>query len=160
MGIFNNSEITNRKENTEQAFKYPQVGDLFTEMYSYWALIIKIEDAGTLSVWEPNSETLSVFKNKSEFEKYYSYGCIPGYWVTLCDKNRPVQRYLDYIESDEFIGKVLLRKEASYSKLEEEYRDLLLRKGELIKKEGELDSRILAIKTEILKVQEVKLRYG
>jgi len=62
-----------------------QVGDIFTEMYSYYAIILSREGEN-ITVYEGHpagNPSIKMYQSLKEFEKEHSYGNIEGHWVTF-----------------------------------------------------------------------------
>lgn len=94
----NYNEIKNK---THQKFESGDFrpGDIFSEMLSYWEIIIRVEgDNLTIISGQPSNGSL-VLKNlsKKEFKNYCRYKHTDGYWIDFM-KNNP-NRVKDYIES-------------------------------------------------------------
>jgi hypothetical protein len=83
---------------TEEAFADPQPGDLFQEMYSFWMLVTKVTPGGPVQVREAAPPTrlsegegrTRTFPDADAFRRAYAYDAIPGYWIRLYERCRPV----------------------------------------------------------------------
>jgi hypothetical protein len=90
----------NTDEKTKEAFTDPQVGDRFTEMYSFWMYIIGrrgnkvITMEGSPPITFPEGATMHTY-TLEEFNTRFSYGSIDGYWVTLVDRGNNVEGWIE-----------------------------------------------------------------
>jgi hypothetical protein len=81
---------------TEEAMQLPQVGDRFTEMYSFWMYVVaRVGDVvvtreGSPPVTFPEGAALKSY-TLAEFRERFSCGSIPGYWVSLVDRGNDVR---------------------------------------------------------------------
>ncbi len=82
------------KKKTEEAMQDPQVGDEFTEMYTFFFFVIARE-GDRITVMETPPERPCVLPRDGivkvmtldEFKQAYSYdGGKSGYWVRLCQR--------------------------------------------------------------------------
>lgn len=98
----NYSEIKNK---THQKFESKdfKVGDIFSEMLSYWEVIIKIED-DTLYVMQRISDKLEIRKfTKDEYVKHCKYHSGIGYWIDFMKNDTDkIKFYVEaFIEQEE-----------------------------------------------------------
>lgn len=86
---------------TDAAMRSPQVGDHFTEMYTFHVFVIDIRDSGNTIITieaSPPCEFPRDGKIKiqtiNEFRKRFAYGRIHGYWVRLVERDCNVEGWL------------------------------------------------------------------
>lgn len=89
-----------RAKATEEAFKDPQIGDRFTEMYNFWMYVIGRRD-DKIIVMEasapctfPDDGKMTCY-SLEDFQKRFSYGSIPGYWVSFVDHDNDVKGWIE-----------------------------------------------------------------
>lgn len=88
------------EQETLLAFNNPQVGDCFTEMYSFYMYVIGVEEdkiyviEGNPPCELPKDGILRVLTRK-EFKKHYGYGTQPGFWVTWVNGDNDVNGWLE-----------------------------------------------------------------
>ena len=61
-----------------------KIGDVFSEMLSFWITVIKITDTGEILTIESNKEDIQVYKSDIDFKHYCSYksnGMNDKYWI-------------------------------------------------------------------------------
>ncbi len=78
-------------EATAGHMKHPLPGDRFHEMYSFWMHVIG-RRGPAVAVREyigPDKTQVRVFLNNADFQKAYSYGSIPGFWIMYRDRILP-----------------------------------------------------------------------
>jgi hypothetical protein len=93
--------FSSNEENTKtkEAFDDPQVGDLFTEMYSYWLYVIG-RSGNMVTIMEANPPCILPEDGKvssltvEDFRKRFSYGSIDGFWVSLVKRGTDVSGWL------------------------------------------------------------------
>ena len=84
---------------TAEAFENPQVGDRFTEMYTFWMYVVEITD-GKIVTMECNGPATMPDDGKvrvqtlDEYRKRFAYESIPGYWVRLVDRGNNVEGWV------------------------------------------------------------------
>jgi len=87
------------KEATALAFRDPQPGDRFTEMFAFWLYVIG-RDGERVATLEANPPcTLPEdgqlrWQSLSEFRERFAYRTIPGYWVRFVDSGNNVAGWL------------------------------------------------------------------
>ena len=67
------------KELTANAFKYPQVGDWFHEMFSFFVMVKGVLPDGSISVKTSVDDV--TYGSAEEFSRAYRYDGIDGWWV-------------------------------------------------------------------------------
>jgi len=78
---------------------FPQVGDRFTEFYSFWVYVLKVTKK-KVTVIEANSPCVLPKDGKiwigtrKEFYWKYAYKSIPGFWVSLVDQENDVAGWI------------------------------------------------------------------
>jgi hypothetical protein len=95
----NKKDIKEDQEKTDHAMKYPQVGDRFTEMCSFWLYVVAVEgdSVTTMEATGPcefPKDGKVKKQNAEEFRRRFAYGSIPGYWVTYCDGGNDVEGWI------------------------------------------------------------------
>lgn len=83
-------------ENTKEVMENPQVGDRFSEMFSFWVYVIErgkdhvviLEASAPCKLPEEGKITTYTL---AEFKQRFSYGSIPGYWINYIDSNNDVE---------------------------------------------------------------------
>lgn len=87
------------EELTEEAIGNPQIGDHFTEMYSFHLFVIG-RDGDTVITTEGSPPVTFPDEGKvrtqtvEEFKARLSYGSIPGSWVRLIERGADVEGWL------------------------------------------------------------------
>lgn len=82
-----------RKQQTDEHLTNPQVGDRFSEMYTFWVWVISV-DPGEIKALELRSDgtvTGVVFADSMELRQKYAYDSIPGYWIDFI-RNEPFEK--------------------------------------------------------------------
>lgn len=100
------------KQLTAAAMGDPRLGDRFHDMYTFWVYIVDLgsesvttyEVSGHPSTFPDVGGRLRVFPNRAEFRKSYQYGSIPGYWVTLCDRDKDVSGWVQRLMANEAVA--------------------------------------------------------
>lgn len=75
-------------EATAEAFRYPQVGDYFTEIYAYYFFVLEVTTTRVLIMEVfppctiPEEGKLTVL-SRVGYRSRFAYGTQPGYWVRL-----------------------------------------------------------------------------
>lgn len=88
------------QQRTREAMEDPRPGDRYQEMYSFWVYVVAVEGerVATLEASPPctvpRDGKLREFETREAFRAAYSYGSIPGYWVTLADRDNNVDGWL------------------------------------------------------------------
>lgn len=99
------------KQNTKQKFETGDFkpGDIFSEMLSYWEVIIAVEgDNLTIISGQPTNGNLELKTlSKEEFKHHCQYKHTNGYWIDFMKNN--TSRVSDYIEA--YIEQMKLSKE-------------------------------------------------
>ncbi|MFJ1765017.1 hypothetical protein ACIOD2_32150 [Amycolatopsis sp. NPDC088138] len=80
--------MTDTKAETAAAFGAPSVGQQFHEMYSFWVVVVAVEDS-KITVLEggmhptdlPEHGKLRTFTSPDRFRAAYQYTTNAGYWV-------------------------------------------------------------------------------
>ena len=90
-----NGTLEERKDLTMDALCNPQVGDVFTEMYSFWIHVLKVSEGYVWALEGHGGQTMPrdghlMKLTRAQFIAKYSYGSIPGAWVYL------VKRQVDF----------------------------------------------------------------
>jgi hypothetical protein len=93
---FGNNE---RDRRTAEAFSDPRVGDRFTEMYSFWMYVVGREGDCVVTMHASPPCTFPedakvTFSTLEEFQKRWAYESIPGYSVSLEDRDNDVSDWL------------------------------------------------------------------
>lgn len=93
-------EIEKRLADTDAAFEDPQSGDEFSEMFSFWMIVLAVR-GGEVIVMEasppctlPDDGRVISFATRDDFRKKYAYGSIPGYFVNLNKRGLDVTGWL------------------------------------------------------------------
>lgn len=90
------SKINNETEEKFSSSDF-KVGDIFSEMLSYWKVIIKVEGE-TLTLISGTAQNLKIeVMSKSDFTYRCSYKNIPGYWIQFMKND--ISRCADYLEA-------------------------------------------------------------
>jgi hypothetical protein len=85
-----------RKEATEEAMGDPRRGDLFSEMCSNWYTVLEATD--TYVIVAEQVQKLEIKKyTRLDFVRFFSYGTIEGYWITLHKRGTDVSRFDDLL---------------------------------------------------------------
>lgn len=91
--------VDERKAATTEAFASPAVGDVYSEMYSYWVFVVAV-DPSRIAVLEasgpcelPRDGKLRVFYSHDDFRKVFTYKSRSnlGYWVMLDERGANVE---------------------------------------------------------------------
>ena len=88
-------EDEEREKRTEQAMNDPQPGDRFSEMYAYWMYVLE-RNGDTVVIMDANPPcTLPEdgevkIMTLDDFKEEFAYNTIPGYWITLIDRENNV----------------------------------------------------------------------
>lgn len=77
---------------TKKTLLNPKIGDLYTEMYYFYAKIIGIKNKEiTVQEWTPYQKEIKIFSSPCKLEKHFAYGSIKGYWVRLIAQGKNKQ---------------------------------------------------------------------
>jgi hypothetical protein len=87
-------------DETSEAFANPKVGDLYSEMLSYWIYVIGVEGDCITTIESSAPCTFPtdgkvLWQSPDQFRKRCSYGTIPGYFVRLHSRNNDVAGWLE-----------------------------------------------------------------
>lgn len=92
---------TEIKDKTSQKFNLLdfQPGDIFSEMFSYWEVIIQVKDDNVIIVsGHPSNGDLKLKTlTKEEFKYHCQYKHTDGYWIDFMGNN--TRKAGDYIEA-------------------------------------------------------------
>jgi hypothetical protein len=86
---------------TDEAFAQPRPGDIFHEMWSFWVVVVYVDDdhvvvmEGHPPCTLPRDGKLRGFETHDDYRKTYSYGTIPRYWVRLDKRDQDVTGWFD-----------------------------------------------------------------
>lgn len=94
--------MTESKDKTREAMLDPKPGDEYSEMLSFWVVVVKVEEKGKIVVAHiipPFDSTKDItdtkklkfveYPSKIHFAHYYMYDSIDDFWVTLHARNKP-----------------------------------------------------------------------
>lgn len=81
-----------KDQETDRAMRTPRVGDRFTEMYSYWVYVLKVNRNRIIYMeahppCELPKDGKVIESSIGDFRDRFSYGNIPGYWVRYVDND-------------------------------------------------------------------------
>lgn len=92
--------LSSRDDATNKAFNNPQVGDLFSERYSFYLYIVHISPDGIISTLEgvapvtfPDTAELREYEDSAALRSRFAYKSIDGYWISLVSQNNPVEEW-------------------------------------------------------------------
>jgi hypothetical protein len=98
--VITSPEIEKRNADTDAAFNDPQPGDEFSEMFSFWVIVLAV-NGDEVVVMEatppctlPDDGKVISFATKDDFRSKYSYRSIPGYTVSLNKRGLDVTGWL------------------------------------------------------------------
>jgi hypothetical protein len=92
----NYKEIINKTKDKFQSMSF-EPGDTFSEMLSFWVVIIS-NKSGFIKTLEGSSGGLKLvtYQSSEEFKNKYQYKNIDGYWIEFMSNN--LQKKSDFIE--------------------------------------------------------------
>jgi hypothetical protein len=92
----NYKEIINKTKDKFQSMSF-EPGDTFSEMLSFWIVIIS-NKSGLIKTLEGNSSGLNIvtYQSPDDFKNKCSYKNIDGYWIDFISNNP--QKKSDFIE--------------------------------------------------------------
>lgn len=92
----NYAEIKNKTVQKFESLDF-QIGDIFSEMLSYWKVIIGVEGDELTIISGSHTNLKLEYSNKEEFKYHCQYKHIDGYWIDFMGNN--TKKVGDYIEA-------------------------------------------------------------